>query len=57
MELSCNLGFRLRHDGINHPGQIASISVQFTSTGSALYRCSEPEHDQQYGETGSLTAA
>jgi uncharacterized cupredoxin-like copper-binding protein len=37
------------------PGQTASITVRFTTKGSAFYRCSETEHDEQYGETGSLT--
>ena len=37
-----------------NPGQSASIIVHFTTKGSAFYRCSETEHDEQYGETGSL---
>jgi uncharacterized cupredoxin-like copper-binding protein len=37
------------------PGQTASFTVRLTAKGRVFYRCIEPEHDEQYGETGWLT--
>jgi uncharacterized cupredoxin-like copper-binding protein len=39
------------------PGQTAQIVVTFATKGRAFYRCSEPEHDETYGESGFLSVA
>jgi hypothetical protein len=37
-----------------NPGESATVTVRFARKGRAYYRCSEPEHDEEYGESGFL---
>ena len=37
------------------PGQTATLTLRLTAKGRVFYRCIEPDHDEQYGETGWLT--
>jgi hypothetical protein len=37
------------------PGQTATLTVRFTAKGTYMAFCGEPEHSEDYGETGLIT--